>query len=92
MTGTASVTNVIGIDGRSRVLRWQDGVLAMAISTDRRLHDAALHRLAMNSFPVLLSNVAMAGAAKVWHRRAKLYGLGAFQLMRRSMAGVAAWR
>lgn len=64
----------------------------MAISADRRLHDAALHRLAMNCLPILLSNIGMAGAAEVWNRGAKFHCLSAFQFVRRAMTGVAAGR
>lgn len=92
MTTTARITNVIGIDGGSRVLGRQNGVLAMAIRADRRLHDAALHRLAMNSFAILLRDITVTGAAKIWHRSAKFYCLCTFQFVGRSMAGVAAWR
>lgn len=67
-------------------------MLSVTIGADRRLRCATLDGLAVDTLLILLRNVAVAGAAKVWHRCAKLCGLGAFQFVRRSMAGIATRR
>lgn len=82
----ASVANLAGVDGGSRVLRRENRVLAVAVRANRGIHYAARDGFAVHAGLELFANLRVAHAAGVGDVLVKFASLGGRRLVGRAMA------